>query len=763
MSERLRNTTLALALVFAPSAAGEAPATEERCATVYDQTQTNPNTIDPLLADSLTLFGDKGVTTHIQILDGAAANNITDNDSLAEHVDDIVYKCEWQDGNSVVLSLVRFTREESKANNGSVAKFDVRETGPIDGKISNSAIDDANIQLGQDLRNPADSYQEDLAKFLKAINPPITNSSPNDTTPQPETNQETHEATDWANVFKNGSLGLLAIGGLVGLGFVGYRGKEAYEANVFRRNVEADITKVISGILTLSDTEAGNIYATGNQLDIPKPNTTANEDPGLEGLRSERADLDGLVEQLRAIRDQIKQEGSAWRTSTLQNLAALQASYEQLVNESLPKEQSEYLAARNAAVRAIETVGDRATQVNTLLEQLRADIDTLEKSGWDVSTLNKERGRFSEADGAADSAIGREHLLDASNKIDGFLPQLIDLSAQVQTAETTLAANQVRHLKRDETLDKYTKTATQETALLEDLSLRFHSSCIDKVEPIKDAVAGLSDQLHRKQAELSLHVEAKSFDGLRRTATLTNEYSSIEISLAAKRKELNDIVTKLEGLVELLPETLANTRQSYLASRGEVQEWGTDIDEDLVDSIVDADRAFANIEAGLDETRPAYFAIEENLSETTARVEAMMQQANVQRQQANELRSIITNGNDSVKSELSRLRSYISGHPDARGVSANIEARSFSTDGTRATLRQTLDMQDKLRKEIDDKLDDAKAAVAAAEAERRRKAEAERARQQRARDEAEAAERRAAASRNTGDVGRGPSHRTGNL
>jgi hypothetical protein len=775
-SEMLVRSAFAVGLALSPTAVGEAPITPERCATVYDQTQPDLTAIHPLLADSLTDYekldyGEIGVTPHIQILDGAGANNITDNESLAIYADDTAYACEWPDGNSLVISIVRFTRDESKANNGSVAKLDVRETGPIDYDISDQTIEDAKVQLGQDLRNPADSYQEDLANFLDAIKPqapannPVPNPAPNpnDVWPQPEYSQETPRKIDWAKVLKIGGIASLA----VGLCVLGYRVKRTYDTNVFRREVEAEINEVIHGVLTLSDTDAGKIYATNNQLDLPIPNTTSAEDPGLKNLRGEWEDLSGLVDDLRAIGDQIKKSGSSWSTQTVQNLAALQANYREIVDKSLPKEQQEYLEARSAAINAIATVGDRATQVNTLLGQMETDIKNLAESGWDVATLQKEWAAFSKSDAGADSAMSKEHLIDASNKIDAFLPQLVDLSAQIQTAESTLAANQSRHQKRDDTLMQYTQTAETETALMVELNQRFHASCIEQIQPIKDAVASLTDDLHRKQAEISLRVDAKSFDDLRQTATLTSEYNAIEISLAAKRKELTNIVTKLESLVELLPATLADTRQSYQASRTDVHAWGTDIDDDLVTRIDTADQGFANIEAGLNESRPAYFAIENDLSETTSSVNTLLQRAQSQRDEANGLRSDITTGNTSVQSELSSLNSYVSGHRDASHISVNITARSFGTSGRRAELRQTLAAQQELRDEIAATLRKAKQAVAEAEAERRRQAE-ELARQERARQAAQAAEAardaaRQSASRNTGNVGGGSSHNTGNL
>lgn len=746
-------------------------ATDRTCAQVYDETRPSPTEIDPKLAAQIGKLAGQGVTVHIQIWDGAKAHGIDTDPSLENAVEDRVSTCAWKDDSSIVLTFVRYTKDESdKTPNKSVGKLNVRKKGPIDSQISSKAVNDAKPRLSADIKDPSEPIQADIATYIATITS-LHNPQPEQIGQKPTSNE-----FDWSKL----GLAVLAIGA-VGVGIAGgVRGKRIHDSYKTRQNTVSEIFEAIDGLLTVKDGEIGTVYKSGNPLDIDwgENPLTERDDPGLESMLKEKSDLDTLIEELRKQRNSLAALAKPWSGATIEKIEQVRNSVTRLLGQ-IPSQKNEYLEARAATIEAIASAPNAAQSLATSLKNFDAQIDNLEQAGWDVSTLRASRDKSSEAIGGVTIAMNKKHFIAASNQAKEIAASLRATAEIANSAETTFTENTTRHKTRATILDKFNKSTEDDQIMLGSLQERFDTSCTEHIGSLQKDANKLTAALANVQAELTLVVAEKSFKALDEVAQKTGGFTSTQVALEQKRKELAETIALLEKLAKELPDDVSAAKQLYEENQDEAKAWNRDVDEEVIAQLTIVGANFEKIQAGLQRKKPAYFDLKSAFDETNTRVDSLIQTAREHHEEADRLRSDISAGNADAEDELAELRRYVNNHDDASDVSTDIDLESFSTAGSRKELQEELKKQTELRDRIARKMKDAKRAVREAEEERERlrlaaiaAAEAEHRRQQEEadrlrRDEEDRRRRQEEASRpshDTGDLGGSPaSHNTGDL
>lgn len=668
--------------------------------------------------------------------------------------------CKWPDENSLTLTFVRYTKDESVTANNKVGKLDVREQGPIDHQITDPQINTAKANLAVALRDQREPEQADLAAFLAAISPSESKQ------PEQVRNDAPPVDFDWSGI----RLSLLALVGTCASIAGIMRGKKIYDSHKTKQATVLDIFQAIDGLLQVKDGEVGSVYTSGNPLDIDWGDSplTARDDPGLDSMLKEKADLDVIVVELRALRDGLEALAKPWSGATLEKIGETSRNAASLLIQ-VPKQTEQYLNARAAAIKDIRFAPDTAKKLTDTLANFEAQIDKLEQAGWDVSSLRTSLGTYSEANGGVAVSMSKQHFISASEQAKNILTNLEAEFFQATNAEETFASNATRHETRSKVVDQYIEKSASDRATLTSLQERFDTSCTERIGTLQHEVQIFTNDLERMQAELMVVVAEKSFKALDETAQKTDGFTSTQVALERKRGEVADTIAHLEMLAEQLPGDITSSEQAYVADRDTVHSWGHDVDDDVLAELKDIKQDFAKLQTGLQDKRPAYFDIESSFDKISAQSERLLQTARKQHAEAEELRSDITSGNANARKELEELHRYVRDNNDASHVSANIDLKTFSVSGSRKDLQKELEEQSKLRASIAHKLKEAEAAVRKAEAEREAErlaviaaAEAERRREQKEQRRPEEASR---PSHTTGDIGGGssPSHNTSDL
>ncbi len=647
----------------------------------------------------------------------------------------------------------------------------VREKGSIDSQISNKTVNDAKPRLSADIKDPSEPIQADIAAYIATITS-FHNPQSEQVGQKPTSNE-----FDWSKL----GLALLAIGAVVGVGIAGgIRGKRMFDSYKTRQNTVSEIFEAIDGLLTVKDGEIGTVYKSGNPLDIDwgENPLTGRDDPGLESMLKEKGDLDILIEELRKQRDSLAALAKPWSGATIEKIEEIRNSVTHLLGQ-IPSQKNEYLKARAAAIEAIASAPNAAQRLATSLENFDAQIDNLEQAGWDVSTLRASRGKYSEANGGVVVAMNKNHLIAASNQAKEITARIHDSLAIAQKAETTFADNTTRHKTRATILGQFNKSTEDDQVVLGSLRERFDTSCTERISSLQKEAKNLTSDLERVQAELTVVVAEKSFKALNEVAQKTDGFTSTQVALEQKRKELAETIALLEKLAKELPDDVSAAKQLYEENQDEAKAWNGDVDEEVIAQLTNMGANFEKLQAGLQRKQPAYFNLKSAFDETNTRVDSLIQTAREQHEEAERLRSDISAGNADAKDELAELRRYVNNHADASNVSTDIDLEEFSTAGSRKELQEKFKKQTALRERISRKMEETERAVREAEEERERlrlaaiaAAEAERRRQQeeadrQRRDEEDRRRRQEEASRpshNTSDLGgSSASHNTGDL
>lgn len=785
VSGRSINRTIAAGLLAIPGASFFAPGSTAEsllmpsdngignCATVYDETRPNHNEIDPKLAPQIGALAARGVTVHVQIWDGATAHGVNTNESLKQVIDTTVATCEWPDDNSLALTFVRYTKDESRAAKDSVGKLDVRENGPIDQQISDTQINTAKATLAVALRDPKEAEQADIADFLAKI-APAQSKQPEQTVQKSSSNE-----FDWSILW----WGAAGLGAIVAIATGALRGKRIIDSRRTKSATLLDISHTVDELLQVKTGEVGSLYSSGNPLDIDWGDNplTARDDPGLERMLTEKQDLDTIIESLRELRVMLGALAKPWSGATLEQIHNIGDSVRLLLGK-VPLQKKQYLEARTLAIEAIGSAPKTVGTLTTLLANFEVKIDTLEKAGWDVSSLRKSWGKYSESSGGVQIAMGKQHLIAASNQAKDIMTSLSRELTSASAAEETFTSNATRNETRSGVVKKYKQDLATDQATLASLRERFDVSCTERIGALQRKAESLTSDLERQQAELSVAVEEKSFKALDEVAQKTESFTGAQVVLERHRQELADTIAHLEKLAEELPGDVSESELAYRTDSETVRSWGHDIDGSLMSDLDHIERDFEELNTGLGKKQPAYFDLESSFGEATTKASRLMQAAREQHTEAEGLRQNITRGNAVIEDELNELRRYVTSNSDASHISLDISLRQFSAVGSRGDLRKEYDAQRELRQRIEHRLAEAKRVVREAEAERERvrlaaiaAEEAERRREQeeldrqrrheedliRQREEAS----RPSSSHNTSDIGgdSGPSHNTSDL
>lgn len=199
---------------------GEASAQPNpQCETVYDETEQGDSSA--ALRQVIGEYAAAGVEVHVQIYQDLTDDGVANNTEAEGFADRLAQSCGWSNNNvNVLVSL-------------NPRAYVIDRNGRADRDISQSSVDNAEVSLGNDLRDGSTTFQNDAANLLERINPYDQDVAPAPVTPRPTVVEAPSEPLD---------IPVKEIaGGMAGLGLVAAVGARLKRAHSLKKGVTQEL------------------------------------------------------------------------------------------------------------------------------------------------------------------------------------------------------------------------------------------------------------------------------------------------------------------------------------------------------------------------------------------------------------------------------------------------------------------------------------------------------------------------------------------